>query len=111
MYEVFISHAQEQIGLAKNLKGRLSTPNVKVFLADTDIPPGESLSDKISKKIKQSNLFVLLWTDEASDSNYVEKEIFVAKGENVDIIPIVLETDLPLPRRLLKNPSQTKYNV
>ncbi len=47
--------------------------------------------------IKSSDLFLLLWSDNARGSEWVPQEIGVARGAEKAIIPIVLHQGLALP--------------
>lgn len=100
MYNIFISYAQQHLTWATHLRGSLAAPGVAVYVADTDLPPGASLSAEISRVIKETDLFLILWSEAARSSQYVNKEIFTAKTAGKPIIPIQLEPGVPLPVEL-----------
>ena len=97
MYNVFVSYAQPQLADALHLQVRLAMPNVSVFVAEHDLAPGESLSTAISAEIKACDLFIVLWTEDAARSQYVNSEIFLAKTERRRILPLVLKRGVPIP--------------
>lgn len=100
MYHIFVSYAQPQIEWATHLRQILTAPGVSVFVAEHDLPAGDSLSQEIVTRIKRCDLFLLLWTEDARESQYVAKEYFLAKAEGKRIIPVALQTGVPLPAEL-----------
>lgn len=100
MFEIFVSYTQPQIDLASNLKRYLTAPGISVYVAETDLPPGTSLSDEISKAIQRADLFIVLWSKEARESQYVNKEVFAAHQARRPLIPVMLQPATPLPKEL-----------
>lgn len=100
MFSVFVSYAHEQLDWATHLRGLLNAPAVQVYVAEHDLPAGESLSRDISSQIKACDLFVLLWTEDAERSQYVGKEVFLARAESKQIIPLLLQPGIVLPSEL-----------
>ncbi|MCX6168688.1 MAG: toll/interleukin-1 receptor domain-containing protein [Ignavibacteriales bacterium] len=97
MYNIFISYAQNELRWAEYLKQHLALNNVDIFVAEHDLPAGSSLSIEISDQIKRSDLFVLLWTSNARESKYVNNELFLAKTEGKDILPVLLQPGAAFP--------------
>lgn len=100
MFRVFVSYAQKYLPWATHLSRELNGPGIQVYVAENDAPVGKSLSDEISRAIGDADLFVLLWSEEASESDYVGKEVFFARGQDKSILPVVLEPGVPLPDQL-----------
>lgn len=100
MYNIFVSYAQQELGWAEYLRQHLAFSNVNIFVAEHDLPAGNSLSVDISTQIKQCNLFVLLWTQNAHLSTYVNQELFLAKSEGKKVLPILLKPGIQLPQIL-----------
>jgi len=93
-YNIFISYSTKDLQTAKWLEqSLLQIKGAKVFLAHSNFIAG-SLSDALINKIKQCNLFIVLYSKEAHASSYVQQEIGVAKGNNKIIIPVVIEPDV-----------------
>lgn len=105
MYNIFVSYAQSELRWAEYLKQHLAFSDVNVFVAEHDLPAGNSLSSEISSQIKKCDLFVLLWTQNANQSTYVNQELFLAKSEGKKQLPILLQPGLQLPLIL----GDTKY--
>ena len=68
-------------------------PSVEVFLAQYSIKSGEPLSDKIFNAIKDCDLFILLWSKNSKNSDWVKSEIGAAKVCEKLILPIVLDRE------------------
>lgn len=100
MYSVFVSYAQPQVDWAIRLRKDLNDPAIMVYVAEQDLTPGASLSSEIVRQIKACDLFVLLWTEDAQRSRYVEKEVFLAKAQGKSIMPVRLGEGPSLPAEL-----------
>ncbi len=95
--KVFISYSTKDIEIVNFVRSMLAGAPVEVFVAEYSVAPGTPLSSAIITAIKQSNLFILLWSQNSRASEWVPQEIGIAKSENKQIIPVVLQPNLPLP--------------
>lgn len=100
MFSVFVSYAHKQVDWATHLRTVLNSPGVTVYVAEHDLSAGDSLAASIARQIKSSDLVILLWTEDARESQYVAKEMFLAKAEDKPIIPVLLQQGVPLPSEL-----------
>lgn len=98
MYNIFVSYAQPEVGWAEYLKQHLVFSDVNIFVSEHDLPAGNNLSSEISNQIKKCDLFVLLWTQNANSSIYVNQELFLAKTEGKKLLPILLQPGIHLPQ-------------
>lgn len=98
-YKVFISYSTADLALVNVIKTLLSFSNAscQVFIAEYDVAPGTPLTQKIIEEIVAADLFLLLWSRNSKESEYVIQEIGVAKGRGKKILPLVIEPQLPLP--------------
>ena len=87
------------------MKKLLDRPGCSAFLAETSVEAGEPLDTKIVAAIKRCDVFVLLWSHHAKQSEWVPQEIGIAKAIEKPIIPIVLH-ESATPTGFLKG---TKY--
>lgn len=100
MFSMFISYSTHDLEWANYLKGLLTRPGMEVFVSESDVEPGESLSSTLTQNIQGSDLFVLIWSQSASDSVYVQKEVFYAKGQGKSILPVLIQPNVTLPPEL-----------
>ncbi|MDP2401704.1 MAG: toll/interleukin-1 receptor domain-containing protein, partial [Actinomycetota bacterium] len=74
MGTVFISHSSHDQSLASRLAGDLRQSGHSVWLDQSDLPAGASLAGSIQAGIAQSDAFVLLFSEQALNSGWVELE-------------------------------------
>lgn len=96
-YKVFISYSSKDLSIVKEARKLLTNPLVEVFIAEYSVRAGSVLNNEIIQAIKNCNLFVLLWSRNSKASEYVQQEIGVARGNDKNILPIVLSKRLKLP--------------
>lgn len=95
--KVFVSYSSKDMLTVTQIAEELEALNIDVFVAEHSIKPGENLNDSIIKSIKESDMFVLLWGRNASESDYVKQEIGIARGSDKQIIPFVINEGIALP--------------
>lgn len=95
--KVFISYSTKDIHVIDFVRSILAGAPVEVFVAEYSVAPGTPLSPAIITAIKQCDLFILLWSHNSRVSEWVPQEIGIAKSENKQIIPVVLQPDLHPP--------------
>jgi hypothetical protein len=92
----FISYSTHDIALATQTKTLLEQTGSSVFLAESSLAPGASLSVDITKAIKACDLFILLWSRNSQTSEWVPQEIGIARGADKPILPVVLDRGMSL---------------
>jgi len=95
--KVFVSYATADLATVEMVKKWSTDPKVEVFVAEHSAPAGTALNDRIIAEIQGCDLFLLMWSAEASKSAYVLQEVGVAVGSRRPILPVVLELGVPLP--------------
>ena len=103
MGQLFISHNHADAALACKLVTKLRKAGKKVWVDYDGIPPGKSLPESINNAIKKCSTFILLWSESASRSTWVQREWGAALAGNKKIItcrldkaklPLLLQVDL-----------------
>ena len=92
-YNIFVSYSSKDAEIAKKVQkyfGQIQ--GTSVFLAENELIIG-SLSQAIIQFIRQSDLFLVLYSRNSHSSTYVQQEIGVALGNNKIIIPILLDAE------------------
>jgi len=97
MFKVFVSYSTHDLTNVAQLQQSLSGTGVEVFVAENSVIPGQPLSEKISSAIASCDLFVLIWSVNAKNSEWVSQEIGKAHSLNKQILPLVLTNGLTLP--------------
>jgi hypothetical protein len=96
-YKVFISYSTKDFSSVEYVRGLIASPDVDIFIAEYSVVPGEPLNSKILEAIKSCDMFVLLWSKNSKESEWVPQEIGVASGTDKLIFPIILDEGLILP--------------
>jgi len=92
-FNIFISYSIKDLETAKQLQKYLAQiQGTSVFLSESSLIIGQ-LSDAIVTKIKECDLFVVLYSKNSQNSNYVQQEIGVARGNSKIIIPVLLDSE------------------
>lgn len=95
-FNIFISYSTNDSDKIQSLVNQISTiQGVKIFFAERSIMPGSLVNETIIKQIKNSDIFLVFYSESAIKSNYVQQEIGVAKSNNKIIIPILLDSNKP----------------
>lgn len=95
--KIFVSYSTKDISVVNVVKSMLVGSPVELFVAEYSVLPGRTLAPPIIAAIKQSDLFILLWSKNSASSEWMPQEIGIAKAANKRIIPVVLQSDLKLP--------------
>lgn len=95
-FRVFVSYSTRDIAVANALSANLRAAGAEVFVAEYSVIPGESLPTKIIKAIESCDLFLLLWSSNAQNSEWVPQEIGIAKAHRREIMPVVLHSGIGL---------------
>jgi len=96
-FEIFVSYSTSDLGSVEALRDLLSNSGIKVFVAEYSIKPSENLSTTLTAAVKRCDLFMVLWSKNAKNSEWVMQEIGQAKALNKKILPLVLDEKLDLP--------------
>lgn len=96
-YSVFISYSTKDLSVVNYVKNLLENYSIQVYVAEYTAPPGVDLTNHIKNSITSCDLFILLWSSNSKNSEWVTPEIALASANNKTIIPVVLEPNLELP--------------
>ncbi len=95
-FNIFVSYSTNDSDKIQSLVNQISTmQGVKIFFAEKTINPGDNISQTIINNIKNSDVFIVFYSESAIKSNYVQQEIGAAKSNNKYIIPILLDSTKP----------------
>ena len=95
-YSVFLSHNSTDKEWVEKIEQRLWREGIRPYLFEHDPQPGNSISQKIQKAIRNSDSLVVLVTKDGQFSKWLNAEIGYAKAIDKPIIPLV--------DRLIDNP-------
>lgn len=94
-YDIFISYARgDGKDYAIKLRDQLKQLDFSCFLDFDELPPGNSLNNTLKKAIRKSATLVIVGTDRAVKSRYVELEVSEFANTGRAIVPIDIEGSL-----------------
>lgn len=94
MSKVFISYKRDDSGLtakAESLQRDLEAQGLKVWRDANNLEAGQEWNKEIYEAIRTSGVLIVLLSPKALESKWVRREVDVAKGANVTVIPILVE--------------------
>jgi hypothetical protein len=102
---VFLSHSSPDKPFARFLARDLQRYGVRVWIDEAEIKVGESLIDKISEGIEETEHLLVVLSAASVDSGWVRREVNVAltreiNGRRVQVLPCLL-SDCKVPSFLL----------
>lgn len=86
----FISYSSAQMDFAHKIWSSMQNDGVKTWIAPESIPTGSNYLCEIPKAISSARLVLLLLTEEAQRSRWVQKEVGSAIGAGKILLPMQL---------------------
>lgn len=94
---VFLSYSfQDQVN-ARKLAADLKHNGIEVWQAQDNLIPGDSIIEKTSTAIENSDVVIVLISQNSSKSEWTRSELALAIAGKKHIIPVILEKDVSLP--------------
>lgn len=87
----FISYSRSTPFLGESMKALIEANGYGAWLDLDDIPGGALWEKKIFEAVEQSFVMVLIVTRPALQSQWIRREIEVAKQQNREIVPLIFE--------------------
>ncbi len=102
MASVFLSHSSVDKPFARRLGNDLRQYGAKVWIDEAEIKIGDSLIEKISKGLSETDFVIVLLSKASCESEWVKKEVNIALnkeiyGKQVVVLPCLIEDcNIPL---------------
>lgn len=97
---IFVSYSTRDLEKVSALQAELQDTPIKVYVAEHSMAPGVNITETIRKSISASDIFVLVWSQNARASEWVLQELGQAVLLQKPILPIVLDGDMKLPESI-----------
>lgn len=91
---IFISYSTVDLAAATRARDALHAVGHTAYVAQYDARGGVRLPQDIKEHIASSDIFVVIWSTNAKNSDWVTQEIGIAESLGKLIIPFVLDRDL-----------------
>jgi len=92
MYDVFVSYSSKDQKIADAVVNYLESAKIKCWIAYRDADAGELYAASIIKAIKNSSIYVLVFSENSNNSKHVLKEIDAACKYEKMIIPFKIDS-------------------
>lgn len=91
IYQTFISYPRKNAGFALKLARELKAAGFQVWFDQLDIPAGSRWDDEVQKALTECEIFMVILTPEAIESQNVKDEIGYAIDSGKRILPVLLQ--------------------
>lgn len=108
MKRVFLSYANSDLAIARQVAAQLEDAGHKVWFADDAVFPGENWAQEIGKALDKSEAMVVLISPESMKSSWVRRDIDFALSApqyRGRLIPVIVKPTPDIPWILKKFPS------
>jgi TIR domain len=92
---VFISHSSRDRKVAQTLCQALEERGLSCWISSRDIGPGENFQEAIVKALRGARAMVLVFTNNANNSDEIKKEMALASQNHLAVIPVRVEDVMP----------------
>jgi hypothetical protein len=93
--KIFISHSSKDDEVAKAICTALENRALPCWVAGRNVGPGENFQEAIVKAIRAAKVMVLVFTENANNSDEIKKELVLASQNNLVVIPVRVENVVP----------------
>ena len=94
-HDIFISYSVKDLEVAESIRIYLEGQGKRCFMDKTGLVPGLKYPVQLRNAIKESRVFVLIFSSNSDNSDSVQSEVAIAKNYKVPIIPLRIEDTLP----------------
>ena len=88
---VFISYSSKNIEKADAIRNIFNNNEIKTWMAPYDVPSGSRYAESITDAIEHCDCFCLLLSKSSQESDQVDSEVNLAKGEGVPFLIVQIE--------------------
>jgi hypothetical protein len=93
--QVFISYSSKDSKVARTICSALESRGLVCWIASRDVGPGESFMAAIVRAIRGAKVMVLVFSENANNSEEIKREIVLAGNYKVTVIPVRVEDVVP----------------
>jgi len=92
---VFVSHSSKDREIVVRLCHGLERRGIKCWVSSRDVAPGENYQEAIVRAIGKARIMILVFTQNANNSDEIKKEISLASQHKLTVIPVRVEDVVP----------------
>ena len=92
---VFISYSSKDSKVARTICSSLESRGLSCWIASRDVGPGENFMEAIVRAIHAAKVMVLVFSENAHNSDEIKRELVLAGNAKVTVIPVRVEDVAP----------------
>jgi hypothetical protein len=93
--KIFVSYSSKDSKVANQICSALEAKGLACWIASRDINPGENFGEAIVNAIRIAKLMLLVFTQNANNSDEIKKELVLAGHNRLIVIPVRVEDVVP----------------
>ena len=93
--QIFISHSSHDRKIAETIVQALESRGLQCWISSRDVAGGENYQELIVRAIRNAKIMLLIFTDNANNSDEIKKELGLASRNKLTVIPVRIEDVLP----------------
>ena len=95
MSKIFVSYSSKDSKVANRICAALEAKGLACWIASRDVNPGENFGEAIVNAIRAARLMLLVFTQNANNSDEIKKELVLAGQNRLIVIPVRVEDVVP----------------
>ena len=111
MLNIFISHAKEDREYAKQLAQKFRYAGHEVWIDAYNIQGGQDWEEEIFNGIEQAEVVVVCLSPASINSQWVRREIFLARAQHKTVLPIMLVECISLLNKYEETRGLSRFQV
>jgi hypothetical protein len=93
--KIFVSYSSKDSRVANRICAALEAKGLACWIASRDVNPGENFGEAIVNAIRAAKLMLLVFTQNANNSDEIKKELVLAGHNRLIVIPVRVEDVVP----------------
>jgi WD40 repeat protein len=93
--KIFVSYSSKDSKVANQICAALEAKGLACWIASRDINPGENFGEAIVNAIRAAKLMLLVFTQNANNSDEIKKELVLAGQNRLIVVPVRVEDVVP----------------
>ena len=92
---IFVSHSSKDVTRVRSLVASLESRGLTCWISERDIAAGDNYGDAIVDAIERAGAMVLVFSENANNSDEIKKEIALASQRRITVVPVRIEDVAP----------------
>jgi formylglycine-generating enzyme required for sulfatase activity len=92
---IFVSHSSKDVTRVRSLVASLESRGLTCWISERDIAAGDNYGDAIVDAIERAGAMVLVFSENANNSDEIKKEIALASQRRITVVPVRIEDVTP----------------